>query len=542
VAFSDLQPGDVLFFQNTVWAGLSHTAIYVGGGRFIHAEWYNRGVVTSSFTNDPVDGNYWTEHYLGANRPWTGAAEAPVAVQPTPTPQPTPIPRIISPAPIPQATRQLPSGPTAVVGVPSLNVRSGPSFGAGIITSVGQGTRLVVLGRRRGWFRVALPGGAIGWVIGAGIGKGATAGQGSRSGNQTGAQVSAFRGAGTRRPRHRFGNRRAGNGRSASPVVPRSVAITRKSAPGRIEAHGWVTVDVAGLRVHTAPSLEASVVGSVNRGQRLAVARRTGSWIKVQLLSGGPGWISSRFVQQEVPRRIQKAAPVTRRSGHAALTARAALNVRANPSLSGAIVSVLTPGGAYQILHWSNGWARVRLSGGVSGWISGTVLGARAPSGQTSVRKIARTKPAAHSATDSIARAALNVRLQPSLGAAIVSIVPPDGKYRILGWSAGWAHVRMPDGGIGWISGSVLGSASTRAGTSPARSQGAKTKTQSTADTSSVITAGVRFRSGPSLTSATIRLVAAGTHVRVLGGTAGWEKVRLPSHQTGYILGIYVRE
>src|SRR5579884_1644184 len=45
VAFADLQPGDVLYFANTVWPSLSHTAIYLGGGRFVHAEWYNRGVV-----------------------------------------------------------------------------------------------------------------------------------------------------------------------------------------------------------------------------------------------------------------------------------------------------------------------------------------------------------------------------------------------------------------------------------------------------------------------------------------------------------------
>jgi len=32
-----LQPGDVVFFQNTVWAGLSHAAIYIGGGRIIAA-------------------------------------------------------------------------------------------------------------------------------------------------------------------------------------------------------------------------------------------------------------------------------------------------------------------------------------------------------------------------------------------------------------------------------------------------------------------------------------------------------------------------
>ncbi|MGI8827931.1 MAG: C40 family peptidase [Chloroflexota bacterium] len=67
---SDLQPGDILFFKNTIWDGLSHVGIYVGSGMFVHAEWYNRGVVVSSFKNDPTDGDYWAMHYKTATRPW----------------------------------------------------------------------------------------------------------------------------------------------------------------------------------------------------------------------------------------------------------------------------------------------------------------------------------------------------------------------------------------------------------------------------------------------------------------------------------------
>src|SRR5579872_1552919 len=94
IAFSAILPGDILYFQNTVWPGISHAAIYLGGGRFIHAEWYNRGVVISSFTNDPVDGDYWIGKYLGANRPWAGPA-AGGAITPLPE---TPIASISVPA------------------------------------------------------------------------------------------------------------------------------------------------------------------------------------------------------------------------------------------------------------------------------------------------------------------------------------------------------------------------------------------------------------------------------------------------------------
>jgi cell wall-associated NlpC family hydrolase len=68
VTKADLEPGDLLFFQNTVAPGLSHVGIYVGNGTFVHAEWYGYGVTVSSLTNDARDGNYWATHYRTAVR------------------------------------------------------------------------------------------------------------------------------------------------------------------------------------------------------------------------------------------------------------------------------------------------------------------------------------------------------------------------------------------------------------------------------------------------------------------------------------------
>ena len=63
VSKSDLQPGDVVFFQNTYKAGLSHVGIYVGDGQFIHAP--SSGKVVS-YANLYTD--YYIAHYYGAAR------------------------------------------------------------------------------------------------------------------------------------------------------------------------------------------------------------------------------------------------------------------------------------------------------------------------------------------------------------------------------------------------------------------------------------------------------------------------------------------
>jgi uncharacterized protein YgiM (DUF1202 family) len=55
-----------------------------------------------------------------------------------------------------------------------------------------------------------------------------------------------------------------------------------------------------------------------------------------------------------------------------------------------------------------------------------------------------------------------------------------------------------------------------------------------------VVTAGVRVHSAPGVKAPVVTTAASGTHVRVLGHRGAWTLVRLPSGQTGYVLGSYV--
>lgn len=63
VARDDLQPGDVVFFENTYRSGISHVGMYIGGGRFIHAANARSGVKTTS-----LDSDYYARRYVGARR------------------------------------------------------------------------------------------------------------------------------------------------------------------------------------------------------------------------------------------------------------------------------------------------------------------------------------------------------------------------------------------------------------------------------------------------------------------------------------------
>ena len=63
VSKSELQPGDIVFFNNTSSGAIGHVGIYIGGGNMVHAANPRRGVVI-----DTINSGYYNTYYYSARR------------------------------------------------------------------------------------------------------------------------------------------------------------------------------------------------------------------------------------------------------------------------------------------------------------------------------------------------------------------------------------------------------------------------------------------------------------------------------------------
>lgn len=351
VAFSDLMPGDVLFYSNTVFAGLSHVAIYIGNGQMIGADNFTVGV-----TIDNVNDKYWVAHYTGATRPLaaTGTVSAPQAAEATDTATATPVPSVAASAPA--GTRLQPL--SAQVGV-----YSGPGYQYTALGTLAPDTVLTVVQGQAGWYDVqfhdAHMGDAFGWVNAAAV---APAG----SQHQPEAPATAIATA-TPRP-------------SPTPQASPTQQFSRAAAVSDTAAGPSLVVVAGPLYVRSGPGKQYASIGFVLRGAHLVLLGERPDWAHIVTPNGLKGWVARQYVAPESTTQ-QHLSPTSAVTQHARPSAgkpargtgrviASVLNVRSAPSEHAHVISVLFAGEVVPILVRAHDWDEVRLHRGVVGWVS----------------------------------------------------------------------------------------------------------------------------------------------------------------------------
>lgn len=152
------------------------------------------------------------------------------------------------------------------------------------------------------------------------------------------------------------------------------------------EANAQIETGWTNINLRTEPSVNASVVAELGGGIPLIVLSRTADyiWYQAQTMEGQSGWLASRYVTLLVPQNTipvyeavssaapTAAAPVTNDGSTNGQITAGTLNLRAAPSLNGAVLAELPRGTRVLIVGRSadNVWLQIQASG-LSGWVAG---------------------------------------------------------------------------------------------------------------------------------------------------------------------------
>ncbi len=327
VAESDLMPGDVLFFSNTVFAGLSHVAIYIGADQMIGADSFAVGVTT-----DQLHDGYWQEHYTGATRPLAllGTAPMPGTEQATPPTAPTA-------TPVPTAQPVVASAAAGSHVQPLSNavgMYSGPGYQYSAVATVSTSANLTVVQAEGSWYDVR-EGTLYGWVSAGDVQTVSGSTQGAANTTSTGFSRAAAI--------------------SGTPTV--------------------LYVAQGPLYVRSGPVKAKNTIGFVLKGDRLSVSGVQANWAHVKTPKGQVGWVDMQYLSPAAPANLTQASTKTTPAGSGQVKVTASvLNVRAKPDTHARVLTVLFQGEQVQAIEQHKEWTEVKLRSGTVGWAASTWL------------------------------------------------------------------------------------------------------------------------------------------------------------------------
>ena len=138
-----------------------------------------------------------------------------------------------------------------------------------------------------------------------------------------------------------------------------------KNEESKVE-NKWVTTD--NLNVRSGPSTSNSILGKLNKNDKVEVISESGSWSKINY-KGSTAYVSSQYLSNK---QIEEDKNEEVNISNKKVTA-STLNVRSGPSTSHSIIGTLYKGNVVKPLSQDNGWVKVKFND-TTGYISDTYL------------------------------------------------------------------------------------------------------------------------------------------------------------------------
>ena len=227
------------------------------------------------------------------------------------------------------------------------------------------------------------------------------------------------------------------------PVMALALSATASFANSN---EGTVTADA--LNVRSGPSTSYGITTKLYKGDKVEILETSNGWHKIKASNGKIGWVSGDYIKVSSGSTSQPSTSTTK----ATVTA-TSLNVRSGAGTSYSVITKLPKGTVVDVLESaSNGWKKIKTSGGTTGWVSGEYLTTGSAGNSSTNNSTSQTSYKATVTADS-----LNVRKGAGTSYSVITKLSKGTVVDVLeSASNGWKKIKTSNGTIGWVSGSYL--------------------------------------------------------------------------------------
>lgn len=177
-----------------------------------------------------------------------------------------------------------------------------------------------------------------------------------------------------------------------APVQTFALSVTPQAGDGTATQPDMAQRELVAARtavnLRAGPSTSNPTLFVLQPDEQVAIVDRQGNWAKVEARNGETGWVygsylgggSTADVDRTVTSSVEPAATPKARVEKPVRQSRtersrntdsnlASIRLRAGPSRSAETIGTIAPGTPLRIAERRNGWARVVVPGGISGWV-----------------------------------------------------------------------------------------------------------------------------------------------------------------------------
>ena len=230
-----------------------------------------------------------------------------------------------------------------------------------------------------------------------------------------------------------------------------------------VSAAEKATVTASTLNVRSGPGTNYSVVGKVYKGNSVEILSSSNGWHKIKMSNGSTGWSSGQYLNTSGTSNGGTTTPSTGKKG--TVTA-STLNVRSGAGTNHSVIGKVYKGNSVEILSSSNGWHKIKMSNGNTGWASAQYI---STSGSSNNGGGTTTTPTTGKKM-TVTASTLNIRSGAGTNYSIITKVHSGNTVEVLSTSNGWSNVKTSSGKIGWASSQYL-SSNTNSGTTSSKAQ-----------------------------------------------------------------------